>query len=514
MTEPADLPGRLRALWQAPDSAPVLQVDGAWVSWGTVRALADEITRSLDGLGLGRGARVGVLLGNWPESIAAILAILGTERCLTVFNPLQPAERLAGDLERATPPVMIVPVRAWASSGLAEPVERLGISLLHTSPEGIAVVRAGRADAAVTAVDAPGVAVELTTSGTTGPPKRIPLTYRQLEASVGSARGHMKPGGGERSWFEGGVAIVSVPLVHIGGLWGALQALSDARRIVLLERWTLDRWLDVIREHRPRLGALPPAALRTLMNADVPAEDLASLRALTCGTAPVSPDLVDAVLERYGIHVLGVYGATEFSGAVAGWSLPDHRQWWAKKRGSVGRAFPGVGLRVVAEDGKVLPTGSSGLLEIRTDQAGARANADGWTRTSDLAHLDDDGFLYIEGRADDVIIRGGFKIRPLTVREVLEEHPAVAEAAVFGLPDERLGQVPVAVVELAPGAGPIGEQELRDWCRPRMLPYEVPARALTVPELPRGVSQKVSMPDLLALFAEQGDDRGTRDLRV
>jgi acyl-CoA synthetase (AMP-forming)/AMP-acid ligase II len=139
----------------------------------------------------------------------------------------------------------------------------------------------------------------------------------------------------------------------------------------------------------------------------------------------------------------------------------------------------------------------AGVLEVRAGQAGGAGR---WTRTSDLARVDEDGFLWIEGRADDVIIRGGFKVHPSTVAAVLERHPAVAEAAVAGIPDERLGQVPVAAFEVRPGADVPGDAELRTWCRRELLPYEVPVRFLHVPELPRGVSQKVNRVDLVALF--------------
>lgn len=498
------LPERLRALWEADDDAGAVEFGGEWCRWGTVRGIAESVKDSLERLGLGAGARVGAVLTNAPESVAVLLAVLTSDRCLTVLNPLQPAARLADDLERARPAVLLAPRALWESPGLRERAGRLGITAVTLGRDGVGAVDPPAVPASDAGhLTAAGTAVELSTSGTTGPPKRIPLAYRQLEASVGAAAEAMKPGQRERRPFTGGVAIVTTPMVHIGGLWGVLQALVHARPIVLLDRFTLPAWLEVIRAHRPRIASLPPAAIRALLSADVPPEDLASLRALTSGTTAVPADLVDAVLDRYGIRVLTVYGATEFSGAVAGWSLPDHRDWWPRKRGSVGRAFPGVELRVVSDDGVAVPAGTGGLLAVRAPQAAGQANADGWARTSDRARIDTDGFLFIEGRADDTIIRGGFKIRPATVAEALEAHPAVAEAAVLGLPEPRLGQVPVAVVERAPGAPAVSEDELRAWSRLRLLPYEIPVEIRIVDVLPRGVSQKVSMPDLRALFDER-----------
>jgi acyl-CoA synthetase (AMP-forming)/AMP-acid ligase II len=157
-------------------------------------------------------------------------------------------------------------------------------------------------------------------------------------------------------------------------------------------------------------------------------------------------------------------------------------------------------MRVVGPEGAELPAGSVGVLEVRTPQS--PQGPDAWVRTSDLARLDDDGFVWIEGRADDAIIRGGFKVQPATVRAVLERHPAVREAAVTGRPDTRLGAVPVAAVELVPGATAPTPDELRALCREHLTPYEVPVAFLAVDELPRTPSHKVSRVDLLELFRD------------
>src|SRR5262249_53641275 len=267
----------------------------------------------------------------------------------------------------------------------------------------------------------PAIAIEMLTSVTTGPPKRIPLTRKQLEASLGAALRHNnRPEIRDKPPFTGSVGMVAIPIVHIGGLWGLLQSLVAARRFVLLERFTLAGWLTAVKEHKPILAGLPPPAMRSVLDADIPQGDLASIRAINAGTSPVDPALVDAFLERYGIPLLIVYGATEFCGAGAGWTLRDFQARWEAKKGSVGRAFPGVQLRVVDDQGDVLPPEQAGRLQVASVQAGGVAER--WVTTSDLAHIDEDGFLYIDGRADDVIVRGGFKIAPETVAKALRTH--------------------------------------------------------------------------------------------
>jgi long-chain acyl-CoA synthetase len=200
-------------------------------------------------------------------------------------------------------------------------------------------------------------------------------------------------------------------------------------------------------------------------------------------------------VERYGIPILITYGATEFAGAVAGWTLKDFHASWALKKGSVGRPFPGVQLQVVDEDGTVLPSGQTGRLQVASPQVGD--SADRSVTTSDLAHIDGDGYLYIDGRADDVIMRGGFKIAPETVVRALRTHDAVADAAVAGLADARLGQIPVAAVELRSAMTATGD-ELRAHCRASLTPYEVPAQVFVVDELPRGAALKVDRRRLVA----------------
>jgi acyl-CoA synthetase (AMP-forming)/AMP-acid ligase II len=151
-------------------------------------------------------------------------------------------------------------------------------------------------------------------------------------------------------------------------------------------------------------------------------------------------------------------------------------------------------------DGRALEPGGVGLLEVRSAQLGRDS---GWVRTTDLAEIDADGFLWIRGRADDAIFRGGFKIAPADVVAVLERHPAVREAAVVGIPDERLGLLPVAAVELESGAA-ASEDELRDFARQHLASYQVPARIRIVAALPRAPSLKVSQPGVKALFAPEG----------
>jgi acyl-coenzyme A synthetase/AMP-(fatty) acid ligase len=294
------------------------------------------------------------------------------------------------------------------------------------------------------------------------------------------------------------VQIVNSPFAHISGVFSLFNCVAAGRSSCLLDRFSVDSFTDAVRRHRPKVAGAPPSALRMILDAEVPKTDLASLVAFRAGTAPLDPDLADEFYARYGIPVLQNYGATEFAGGVAGWTLGDFKAHHKDKRGSVGRLNPGVAARIVdPETGEVLPHGEEGLLELRAEQLGDGAS---WIRTTDLGVLDADDFLWINGRHDNAIIRGGFKVMPDDVVRALEQHPAIREAAVVGLPDPRLGQAPAAAYILRSGAEPPTEDALRGFLREKLLPYQVPVRLMQVAELPRTPSLKVSQPDLRAMF--------------
>lgn len=487
----------LGRLWDADDSARMLQFDGRWASWGSVRLLVERIDAELTAAGCGEGGRVAVVLSNRMGSVAALVAIFRGGRTLVTISPLQPPERLSADLAASAVSFVLAPSSLWSEEAFGAAVADLGAAGWSLD-DGELSTRTRR-----TSQPAPGdpaVAIEMLTSGTTGPPKRIPLTRAQLEASLASALQHNdRSDARTKPPLSGSVGMVTLPIVHIGGLWSLLQSLVAARPFTMLDRFTVPGWHAAVKEHRPIVAGLPPAAMRSVLDADIPREDLESIRAINAGTSHVDPVLVDEFYERYGIPILVVYGATEFSGAVAGWTVKDFHGRWKDKKGSVGRAFPGVQLQVVDDHGAVVGANEPGRLQVATPQAGGG----GWITTSDLAHLDADGFLYIDGRADDVIVRGGFKVAPETVVRALRAHPAVADAAVAPVPDERLGQIPVAAVELRAGIECDGDT-LREHCRTMLTPYEVPARIFVVEVLPRGAALKVDRRRLLVMLEELG----------
>ncbi|MFJ3212608.1 class I adenylate-forming enzyme family protein [Streptomyces flaveolus] len=496
---PVGLRNQLEALLAAaPSSAPAVGRGDEWWTWGQIRDIAEGVDGLCDRLGLEEGARVGLLLQNRPEFVGLVIGVLMSGRCITTLNPLQPPARLSADIVKTAPPLVIGVRDVVHEPDVRAAVEGRGTAVV-VEPDG--ALSAGPTAPGGEGTYAPGTAVEMLTSGTTGPPKRVRLGYTQLDSAFAAQGRAGVPA------FKEAVAIVSVPMVHISGLWHALNTALSGRRLVLLERFRVADWVAAVERYRPKVASLVPAALRSVVDADVPRESLSSLKAITSGTAACPPELVDTVLDKYGVRVLATYGATEFAGAVAGWTLADHEKWYRAKRGSVGRAFGGVRLRVTHPvTGEPLADGEVGRLEVQSAQLAA---GDQWTSTSDLGRIDEDGFVFITGRADSAIIRGGFKVQPETVQRALESHPGVRAAAVAGIADQRLGQVPVAAVELAEGAK-VETDELLRKCRRELTPYEVPVALEIVDRLPRTPSMKISRAEVAAIFEERssGDEQG------
>ena len=499
-----DLAERIRAVLTLDPEAPAVEFEDHWYSWGEFAQLMKGVDDALSAAGLGEDAAIGVMLRNRPSLLGAMMSVIASRRCVITVNAIQGASKLALELGALKPPALVGHADDWAVPGLrdvAREVGCTGIEVVDTPMLGVRVLsELSSIGPGPHHEPLPGVAVQMLTSGTTGPPKRIALRLSALEESLASAARYESQDGPDAPRLRSGVVLLPNPLVHGGGIFGAGGARYSARRISMMERFDVARWHQLVLRHRPKAASLVPAALKMVLDAELPPDDLSSLRMVSAGTAPLDPATAQAFEERYDVPVLTTYGATEFAGGVAGWTLPDYKKHGPAKRGSVGRANAGVELRVIdPESGAVLASDQTGLLEVKTKQHSATRD---WVRTTDLARLDADGFLWMAGRADGAINRGGFKLLPAQVEKILEEHPSIAEASVVGVADERLGEVPVAAVVLRSGTPVVGEAELERFADEHLTGYQRPTRYRIVDELPRTPSMKVSQPEVRRLFQE------------
>jgi long-chain acyl-CoA synthetase len=471
-----------------------IEADGRWFSGTEVCAYGDAIATTLRDAGVADDAPVGLVVRNRLPHAAAIMGFIAAGRTVSMIYSFQSPEAIGRDIERLNLSAVVADTEDWTDDVIAA-AKRAGSAGVAISLLAPTVVAVGglehRDDTREHTAAEPGVALQILTSGTTGPPKRQSIKTGVLERTVFSVTSGeaASPGAPPEFsyWQFGGIGVCQL----IAGAY-------NARRIVILERFSVDGWVRAVKTNGIKRSGVQPAVIRMLLDANVRKEDLASLDFLISASGPLDPQTRDEFEERYRIPIKLAYGATEFAGSLCAWTPDDDREFGASaaKRNSVGRALPDTALRIVdADTGAEVPVGEHGLIEARI-----AAISDEWIRTTDIASIDDDGFVTLHGRADGAINRGGFKILPETVRRVLISHPAIRDACVVGVPDTRLGQVPFAAVEPVPGQPLPAEDELKDLIRTELPVYNVPVAFAVVDELPRNPALKVSLPAVAALY--------------
>ncbi len=499
-----DLQARIRStLWNHPDKV-ALEFEGReWLRRDCTR-VADQIETMLSGLLPSRDTPVGLLVRNRPTHLAALWGLVAAGRPVAFLNPFQDPKQIASEIAGLRLAAVIADRDDWANAEIREASRATftnGIQLGASADDPVKWVDAPQyaGDAAFRA-PLPGVAVEMLSSGTSGTPKRVLLGRAAVGFSIHERQAVMCRYLGENPDCDSpaGTLIQYGPVVHLGGLWIALQAAMDGRRLALLEKFDVQRWREAVRRYRPSLLGLPPAQMRMVLDANVPVEDLAGARAARSGNALLDDETQQRFERRYGIPVLNIYGATEYCGPIASWTLEDYERFVETKRRSVGRVWSHIAeVRILdAQSGSELPRGETGVLSVRVPSVGPD-----WITTNDLAMLDAEGFLYLTGRADDAINRGGFKIHPSLIEDVLRRHPGVADAIVIGIPDRRLGAVPVAAIEQRVGVEVATEDQLKAFLRERLVAYQIPTQIRVLPALPRTPGLKVSRDGVRKLFA-------------
>jgi len=495
-----DFHNRIRKTLKIDPAADAIQFEGKWHSWGEIGKIVEGVDAALEQVGSAKDGAVGCILRNTPRHAGLILSVVASDRCLITLNPFYPDDTLAADIRKLRPPVIAAASEDWARPALMDAAREVGAAGIELTGNPDAPVRIVEGLEKVTGKDLfkpdPGVVIYMLTSGTTGTPKRVPLTRtRVLKTLELALRFEKNRTLDDEPVLRKAVTIHQGAMVHIAGLWGMISAVMGGFKICMLDKFNLAEWRRAIAEHKPRVASLPPSAMLMLLESDATAEEFESVIAFRSGTAPTSVETIDRCWEKFGKPLLTNYGSTEFTG-VSGWEIADWKANWDSHRGSVGKIAKEYDARVInPETGEELPPGTEGVLELRGDFLW-----DGkWVRTTDLARIDADRYLWITGRTDNAINRGGFKVHGEEIGQILEKHPDVREACVVGIPDRRLGAVPAAAVVLREGAH-LTEDELRAWARQHMLPYQTPTAFKFIDDMPRTPSMKPKIIAIKALF--------------
>jgi acyl-CoA synthetase (AMP-forming)/AMP-acid ligase II len=474
--------------------APAIRAPGRpMLTHGGLRALAQRTVGGLNGIGIGRGDRVAIVLPNGPEMAAAFLCI-AAGASTAPLNPAYKEEEFAFYLEDLRARALVVqqgvesPARAAAA--------RLGIPVLELIP-GAAAGEFTLAGGAPARAPNPGVALPedealvLHTSGTTARPKIVPLSQRNITASAA----HI---GATLELSPSDACLNIMPLFHIHGLIAAvLSSIAAGGAVICTPGFDALRFFRLLDEERPSWYTAVPTMHQAILARAERNQDViqrARLRLIRSSSASLPGPVMQAMEAAFGCPLVESYGMTEAAHQMASNPLRG-----ARKPGSVGLPA-GPEIAIMDEDGTILPQGAVGEVVIRgpnvtagyenNPEANAKAFTNGWFRTGDQGMLDADGYLVLTGRLKELINRGGEKVSPLEVDGVLSAHPAVAQALTFAIPHAKLGEEVGAAVVLKEGAE-LTERELRDFASRHLADFKVPRKVVFLPEIPKGATGKL-----------------------
>ena len=404
-------------------------------------------------------------------------------------------EVLTSLLERIDPAYLV------AEPGRAESLSTARGSCVLSREDFLELTRSGDAGEPSWSMDGDDIAILLFTSGTTGVPKAAVLRHKHLVSYI---LGSVEFG----SAAESDAVLVSVPPYHIAGMAAVLSSVYAGRRIVQLASFSAKAWIELARQERISNAFVVPTMLARIIDhltEEGGAVNLPSLRSISYGGGKMPQPVIERAMRLLPeVNFTNAYGLTETSSTITLLGPADHREAATssdtrvrRRLVSVGRALPGVEIQIRDEEGKPLAAEERGEIHVRGEQVsgeylgrGNTLDAEGWFPTRDGGFLDPDGYLFIAGRIDDVIVRGGENLSPGEIEDVLIEHPAVTDCAVIGVPDEQWGEAVAAVVVIGPGVE-VASAELQTWVRDRLRSSRTPERVEFWSELPYNETGKL-----------------------
>ena len=476
----------------------------------TSRQLDSRVNQVANGLrqeGVAREGRIAILSKNTPVFYELLVGVERAEAVLVPINYRLSAREILFILDDAGAEVLFV-------SSELEPVFRQIAASARTvkkcividAAQGYEVWRRPQDDQDQhRPVAGDAVSVHMYTSGTTGTPKGVLLTHANIVAALCSAAAAWGP------WHIRDVLLVTMPQYHIGAsIWGMMGLWLGVPGILMRE-FVPGEALRLIQIHRATKAQLAAVMMRMMLDDPAMTEvDLSSLELIIYGASPAPLELIRRARKELGCGIAQGYGMTEVAGSLTYLAPRDHEEEIGERLKSAGRPVEGVEIRIVDPQGATLPEGSIGEVVCRSAQvtpgywrlpdATAQCLHDGWFHTGDLGRIDSDGYLYICDRLKDMIVSGGENIYPVEVEAVLSAHPAVQEVAVFGVPDQRWGESPMAVVVLNTDAT-ASPEGLIEFVRAHLARYKAPRSIEFVASLPRNASGKVLKRELRKAYS-------------
>ncbi len=452
------------------------------------RALANQLAGKLRQSGIGEGDRVLVMMPNNPGVLIAYQAITRANAVIVpVLFTLHPKE-IAFIAKNCQAAMLITSSSMKTQVNLIlkemnEHMPTLMIEEMENISTGIPLADTDEGER-----NDDEVAVILYTSGTTGAPKGVMLTHKNLTMNAANSARHAN--------VDRGTTIGVLPLAHVFGLTISHACYVTGSSIAIFPRFIPSEIFEAIEKYKVKSFSVVPAMIYGMIaSKDADRFDLTSLESVSSGSAPLPVALLHGFEKKFGASVYEGYGLSEASPIVTA-----HKKGIPVKPGSVGIPIPGVELKIVDDRGREVPKGVIGEIILKgehitpgyfqNEHKSVETIVDGWLHTGDLAQMDEEGYIYIVDRKKDLIIKNGFNIYPRDIEEVLSKHEGVIEAAVIGIPDERTGEEVLACVVKRPN-DEITQEELLEYCAGQMAKNKLPSRIVFLSELPRNGVGKV-----------------------
>jgi len=491
-----------------PDRTAIIFDDKKFV-FGEIADRVNRLANALGELGIGPGDRVAVMQVNCNEHIEAYFATAKLDGIFVPINFRARAEELTFMLNDSGVKAIIMGHRYQDMLRSIKPeLTTLEHQItLETPGEGFLsyddlLANASDEERSPTA-DGEDVTIIMFTAGTTGTPKGVMLSHNSFSSYILANVDPVDMDALEKN-------ILTVPLHHIAGVQAVMAAIYGGRTLVLQRQFDEEGWMKLVQDEKVNRAMMVPTMLKRLM--DLPNfkdYDLSSLQVITYGAAPMPLEVIKkAIVEFPNTRFINAFGQTETASTIT--MLPPDAHdihegdpdYEAKltRLGSIGKPLPDVEVRIVDENGKEVAVGENGEIVARgerlmkgywnRDEATKETLRSGWLYTGDLGYWDDEGYIFLSGRAKDFLKRGGEMIAPEEVEQIIMSHPAVDEAAIIGIPDVEWGERVRAIVVKKPGAE-LTAEEVIEHCRPRMAGFKRPEDVIFIDELPRNPMGKV-----------------------
>ena len=485
--------------------------EGKRASYTQINDRINRLTNALLRLGIKKGDRTAILQVNCPQYLESYYAAAKTGAIFVPLNFRAKQDELSYMLNHAEANTLFAGEYYLDMVNAMRPqlplvknyisIDKKSDGFLYYED----LVNSASLEEVFTEIDDNDVTILMYTAGTTARPKGVPLTHNNFASYI---LGNVEPANPEIAETN----LLTVPLYHVAGMQALLAAIYGGRTLAMMRQFDTEEWLKTVHKEKATRAMLVPTMLKWVIDhPDFNKYDLSSLKVITYGAASMPLEVIKKAIELMpGVRFINAFGQTETASTITALGPEDHiitgteeekEKKLKRLASSIGRPLPDVEMTIVDEDGNELPPGEVGEIVARgprvmsgywkdPEKTAQSLTKEGWLRTGDIGYRDEEGYFYLVGRGDDLIIRGGENISPEEIENILYSHPKVEEAAVIGVPDPEWGQQPRAIVVLKKGETATAE-EIMEFCHERLASFKQPRSIVFVDALPRNPMGKI-----------------------